>query len=253
MRASALHTYRRQKLSGALVAVLVALVANACLFSLMGLLQGRPLKPQAEPLYRVIDVKLVKHLLKPPLPEPNPRLEQARKPEPTRPLRVRRVELAWQRKPAKIFPRPVPMQRLLLSADLRPLGHLAVKDLTAALAPADEATAGPAIEGDADGLPGRAGYPYERVDEKPQRIRYVEPVFPLVARRLGLSGTVLVEFVVNQSGGVEGARVRESAAGGVFDRAALAAVRRWVFRPGRKDGRPVRVHYLVRITFRLED
>lgn len=55
----------------------------------------------------------------------------------------------------------------------------------------------------------------------------IEPEYPVDARTRGVEGSVTVEFVVTASGGVEDVRVTESSPAGVFDQAALAAVRRW--------------------------
>ena len=55
----------------------------------------------------------------------------------------------------------------------------------------------------------------------------IEPEYPAGARSQGIEGSVTVEFIVGTSGEVADARVMESSPAGVFDQAALAAVRRW--------------------------
>jgi TonB family protein len=84
----------------------------------------------------------------------------------------------------------------------------------------------------------------------PPRPLKIEPArYPDAARRLQLEGSVLLEIVVEADGHVAGVRVLESA-GTVLDQAVSAAVRRWVFEPGRQDGRPVRTYWQYRQTFR---
>ena len=57
------------------------------------------------------------------------------------------------------------------------------------------------------------------------------PDYPSAALRDGQSGQVLVEFTVNTDGSVSNPRVVRAEPARVFDRAALAAVRRWRFQP----------------------
>lgn len=67
----------------------------------------------------------------------------------------------------------------------------------------------------------------------------VEATYPPEALRDRLEGTVGLEVVVDEAGRVVDARVVQPAGHG-FDEAALAAVRRFVFEPARKDGAPIR-------------
>ena len=57
------------------------------------------------------------------------------------------------------------------------------------------------------------------------------PRYPADALRAGTSGEVLVEFTVATDGSVSGARVVRSTPARIFDREAVAAVRRWKFAP----------------------
>jgi protein TonB len=76
------------------------------------------------------------------------------------------------------------------------------------------------------------------------------PEYPRRALRRGIEGTVLVRAEVGPDGVpvsvsiVQGSRSRE------LDRAAVDAVRRWRFRPGQADGRPVAGSVVVPIEFR---
>ena len=57
------------------------------------------------------------------------------------------------------------------------------------------------------------------------------PRYPPEALRAGQAGEVLVEFTVNPDGSVSNARVVRADPARVFDREAVAAVRRWRFEP----------------------
>lgn len=62
-------------------------------------------------------------------------------------------------------------------------------------------------------------------------------------------GTVFIIFVVNKQGKVENAKI-QAGANPDFDRAALAAVKKWTFEPGKKDGKPVAFRMKVPIVFK---
>jgi TonB family protein len=73
----------------------------------------------------------------------------------------------------------------------------------------------------------------------PTKIRDVKPVYPLEAQATGANGVVVLEVVIDTAGRVRDARVARSVP--PFDKAALDAVRQWVYRPTIIDGiaRPV--------------
>lgn len=76
--------------------------------------------------------------------------------------------------------------------------------------------------------------------------------YPEMARRAGIEGRVTVQFIVNEQGKVENARVVRGIGGGC-DEEALKAVQQAQFEPGMQRGRPVRVQYALSINFRLEN
>jgi TonB family protein len=72
-----------------------------------------------------------------------------------------------------------------------------------------------------------------------KRTRYVAPEYPRQALAKELSGDVRVKYTVGTDGRVKDAAVTASNPAGVFDEVALAAVRRWRFKPYEVDGQPV--------------
>ncbi|MYA15348.1 MAG: energy transducer TonB [Gammaproteobacteria bacterium] len=86
----------------------------------------------------------------------------------------------------------------------------------------------------------------------PQFIGGADLVYPADAKANGVEGRVVVRYDVTVAGTVDNAVVIESVPPGVFDDAALAAVRSWRFRPmvdhGEVVAAPMRVSELV---FRL--
>jgi TonB family protein len=91
--------------------------------------------------------------------------------------------------------------------------------------------------------------PVSGVDVPPE-IRYLRPDYPIELQRSGISGAVVVEYVVLPSGHADSASVRVIAATEpAFTKSVLTAVRAASFKPARHRGRTVPV--LVRQTIRF--
>jgi protein TonB len=78
------------------------------------------------------------------------------------------------------------------------------------------------------------------------------PKYPYAARRRGIEGKVVIEAVVDRAGTVATAAVVVSSGHRLLDRAALSAVKRWIFHPARRRGRAVGATIAIPITFALE-
>jgi len=82
--------------------------------------------------------------------------------------------------------------------------------------------------------------------------RKVKPRYTPEARRLALEGSVVLEIVVKPDGRVGDVRViRSLDADHGLDKAAITAVRRWLFTPGRWAGQPVAVQVFAEVSFTL--
>jgi protein TonB len=88
------------------------------------------------------------------------------------------------------------------------------------------------------------------LDQKPRAIYQPGPVMD-AKMRSRLPGKVNIIFIVDRDGKVKSPMVRSST-DPVFDRAALAAVKKWKFEPGKKNGRPVSFRMFIPITFPKE-
>ena len=81
----------------------------------------------------------------------------------------------------------------------------------------------------------------------------IEADYPMFARQRGIEGWVVVEFTITAAGTVKDAIVVDSEPGNVFDKAAIASVRKWKYNPKVKDGKAVeRAGVKVRIDFEME-
>lgn len=110
-----------------------------------------------------------------------------------------------------------------------------------------------APDGPAPSAPSKTGpWSMAEVDRGPSLRARAEPVYPYRARQREVEGRVEVEFVVSQNGRVGDARVVDAQPEGVFEEAALRAVRRWRFTPGRRNGEAVPVRVRINLKFELE-
>ena len=80
----------------------------------------------------------------------------------------------------------------------------------------------------------------------------VEPEYSEEARNAHLQGVVVLYVEVDEEGKAINPRVVRSLGLGL-DEKAIEAVGKWKFRPGYKDGKPVRVAATIEVNFRLMD
>lgn len=78
----------------------------------------------------------------------------------------------------------------------------------------------------------------KNLDQQPVPRNRVQPVYPFEMKRQGISAEVLVEFICDSDGNVREPRVVKSD-NHAFDSAAIDAIFKWKFRPGKKGGRAV--------------
>ncbi|GAB6094688.1 hypothetical protein JCM14469_09400 [Desulfatiferula olefinivorans] len=89
------------------------------------------------------------------------------------------------------------------------------------------------------------------LDKKPRLVSQIEPVYPHDARRKGIEGKVVVQFVVTRNGQVTDIRVVDATPPGIFDQKAVDAVGKWRFEPGTYRGNPVDSRVTLPIRFEL--
>jgi len=93
------------------------------------------------------------------------------------------------------------------------------------------------------------------VEEQPELIGGLRSIqsrieYPELARRAGIEGRVIVQFIVDEQGNVVDPHILRGIGGGC-DEAALEAVKQAKFEPGKQRGKAVRVQYALPITFEL--
>jgi protein TonB len=90
---------------------------------------------------------------------------------------------------------------------------------------------------------------YVYVEELPEAVTKVPPVYPDLARDAGVDGTVLVQALVGKDGRVKDTKVVKSIP--MLDASAIAAVKQWVFKPALSNNKPVAVWVAVPVRFTL--
>ncbi|MGB0334968.1 MAG: energy transducer TonB [Opitutales bacterium] len=89
------------------------------------------------------------------------------------------------------------------------------------------------------------------LDKKPTTVKQVAPLFPVEARRRGLSGYAVAQFIIDQRGGVRDVIIISSS-DSVFNKPTIEAIRQWKFTPGEKGGRIVTTRAEARMPYQIQ-
>lgn len=90
-------------------------------------------------------------------------------------------------------------------------------------------------------------------EAKPLYLKNEPPLYPMIARREGYEGTVLMNVEVLSSGDCGRVEIIKSSGYSILDEAALKSVRKWKFKPARLRSTLVTVWVEIPIRFDLED
>lgn len=98
---------------------------------------------------------------------------------------------------------------------------------------------------------------FQVVEDMPEPVGGMEAIYenmeyPEAARRAGVEGRVIIQFIVDENGQVQDPRVVRGIGGGC-DEAAIEAIRSVEWTVGRQRGRPVRVQFQLPIMFRIQN
>ena len=79
------------------------------------------------------------------------------------------------------------------------------------------------------------------------------PPYPLIARKKGFEGKLILEVLVNEDGSVKSTSIRESSGYEILDNVSKKTVEKWTFIPAKKMGQAVKDNIQVPIKFVLTD
>ena len=108
------------------------------------------------------------------------------------------------------------------------------------------------IPADRNQFKGIEVFDLSKLDQQPVARFQARPQYPFEMRRAGIAGEVVVDFIVDNNGDVQNAFSMRSSQR-EFENAAIQAVSKWKFKPGRKGGRNVNTHMQVPIVFTLNE
>ncbi|HWP90791.1 MAG TPA: TonB family protein [Thermodesulfobacteriota bacterium] len=86
-------------------------------------------------------------------------------------------------------------------------------------------------------------YPDYKINPKPN--------YPMIARRKGYEGVVLLKVWVLENGRVGKIELQKSSNYEMLDKSAMKAVENWIFIPGKKNGEPISSWVTVPVKFQL--
>jgi len=90
-------------------------------------------------------------------------------------------------------------------------------------------------------------------DYKADYLNNPKPPYPMVARRMGYHGKVVLDVEVLAEGKAGDVKLHQSCGYDILDNAAVQTVKTWRFSPARRFGQAVTQRFLVPIKFSLED
>ena len=111
--------------------------------------------------------------------------------------------------------------------------------------PGDGPGAGPGGNGGISGIQGFRGNIVQ-----PIAVFHPEPLYSDEARKVKHQGMVMIKLIVDEHGLPQNIVVTQGLGLGLDER-AVEAVKKWRFRPGTQNGKPVAMPAIVQVTFRL--
>ena len=197
---------------------------------------------QTERVYRVALADFARPVREqpplPPAPEPprpeTPKPPEPPKPEPSKPEPQKNIEPAKEQT-KKISPR---------KSNRKPAKP---KPVQPAPPPPPPVAAGP----QARTIGGLSAYDSDTLDQRPGITKRALPDYPDRARRMNVEGQVMVQVVVDKQGMPRNGQIVRASPTGYFEDAALRAVKRMRFTPGRLKGQVVNTVVMIPFAFRL--
>jgi protein TonB len=99
---------------------------------------------------------------------------------------------------------------------------------------------------------GGDGLGSDEADSPPTPISKLPPTYPTALLSKGVGGRVMISCVVDASGQVVSSAIKQSSGHSELDKAALAAVARWKFKPAVKEGRSIKSTCSVPFNFEVK-
>jgi protein TonB len=90
------------------------------------------------------------------------------------------------------------------------------------------------------------------LDQPPQLVARIPPVYPYRARERGIEGVVQIKILVTSEGTVGQVLILEARPEGIFEESVMKSVPKWKFNPGVIEGQPVTAWVVTNLRFTLD-
>jgi len=213
-------------------------------------LQAGLLQPPTHQL--VPNEVLVRFITAEPAPQPTPAPQPAPAPAPKTVPVVKKPlpkPVAKTHPVAKPAPAPAPAEQAITQPVPEPQP---AQPAAASAPPAGPAAAPPTAAASAPAVPAAAVAAPKTISSGVEYLQAPQPEYPLLARRKGEEGKVVLRALINIKGRPEGVEIQTSSGSARLDEAARQAVLRAVFKPHLEDGQAVMVYAIVPIKFQLD-
>ncbi len=157
-------------------------------------------------------------------------------------MQMQQVDVVPQPKPGPRAPEPEPL----------PSSQPAVNDEVQPVRPVQQ-NAAPSSAAQQAATPPSPVVLDTEPDYRADYLNNPRPPYPLVARRMGYHGKVVLDVEVLAEGTAGDIKLHQSSGYDMLDNVALQTVKTWHFTPARHLGHPVTQRFLVPIKFSLED
>lgn len=94
-------------------------------------------------------------------------------------------------------------------------------------------------------------YPALEVDLHPAALQLIQPFYPDEAASANITGSVVLELLLDESGKVQALSVEEANPPGIFEQSALDAFRNARFSPAQRQGRVVKSKMRIKVTYEV--
>lgn len=207
-------------------------------------LQSGLLQP---PPAQIVPKEVLVHFI---TPEPAPKVETVQPPAPPKPPKT----VPIIKKPAPKPPQPAVKPAVPTPPPAPSEPAITVPQAPAPAAPEPSAAAPQSmapVPAPAPAAPA-APPPPKTVTSGVEYLQPPQPEYPLLSRRKGEEGKVVLRALINLKGRPDQVEIQQSSGSARLDEAARQAVLRAVFKPHLEDGKPVMVYAIVPIKFQLD-
>jgi TonB family protein len=147
---------------------------------------------------------------------------------------------------------PNPREPAITPEKIKPLKDLTIINLEGAPPEEEEPAEEGAASGGTPAVPGLAAPTPAPGEVRPAAVlKRVEPVYPDLARRMGIEGIVELEVSIDASGRASDVEIVRGLPLGLSE-AAADAVRKWTYRPAQTAEGPVASRMTIRVRFTLQ-